>query len=187
VIGAAEVAAFEQCIVDGGIVVFPTDTLYGIGCAPDDARARERLYELKGRPGDKPAAVMFFSMEAAEPELRTLGPRTEDAIRQLLPGPVLVILPGSKGIRIPGLEGFESVSVPVLQTSANLAGGPDPRRLDDVPEELRTGADLVLDGGELPGVASTVVDLRGYETDGSWEVLREGAVPLSELSSVLRS
>jgi L-threonylcarbamoyladenylate synthase len=187
VIAAADVAAFEKCIAGGGIAVFPTDTLYGIGCSPADAGARERLYELKGRPHDKPSAVMFFSMEAAEAELSALGPRTRRAIRQLLPGPVLVVLPGKKGIRVPRVEGFQSVLSPVLQTSANLAGGPDARRLADVPEELRSGADLVLDAGELPGVASTVVDLSRYEADGSWEVLREGAVPLSEVSSVLRS
>jgi L-threonylcarbamoyladenylate synthase len=187
VIDAADAAAFEQCIAGGGIAVFPTDTLYGIGCAPDDEGARERLYELKGRPRQKPSAVMFFSMQAAEPELRDLGPRTRDALERLLPGPVLIIVPGNKGIRIPRLEGFASVSVPVLQTSANLAGGPDARRLADVPDELRAGADLVLDGGELPGTASTVVDLSRYEADGSWEVLREGAVPLTEVRSVLRS
>ena len=56
-----------------------------------------------------------------------------------------------------------------------------------MPEELRSGADLVLDGGELPGIPSTVVDLSRYEADGSWAVLREGAVPLSALSNVLKS
>jgi L-threonylcarbamoyladenylate synthase len=187
VIAAAEIAAFERCIAGGGIAVFPTDTLYGIGCAPHDEAARSRLYELKGRPRDKPSAVMFFSMEAAAPAVAGLGPRTVEAIEQLLPGPVLVVLPGNKGIRVPRLEGFESVTVPVLQTSANLAGGAEARSLADVPEELRSGADLVLDGGELPGIASTVVDLSRYETDGSWKVLREGAVPVSALSSVLRS
>ena len=64
----------------------------------------------------------------------------------------------------------------MLQTSANLSGGPDPRRLADVPASIREGADLVLDGGELPGVPSTVVDLGSYEEDGEWSVLREGAV-----------
>ena len=186
-IGAADAAAFEECIAGGGIVVFPTDTLYGIGCSPCDEGARERLYELKGRPHDKPSAVMFFSLEAAEPALRGLGPRARAAVERLLPGPVLVILPGNKGIRVPQLESFQSMRSPVLQTSANLSGGADPRRLADVPEELRSGADLVLDGGELPGVASTVVDLSRYESDRSWKVLREGAVPLSEVSSVLRS
>jgi L-threonylcarbamoyladenylate synthase len=187
VIGAAEVAAFERCIDDGEIAVFPTDTLYGVGCSPENGSARERLYELKGRPRDKPSAVMYFSMEAAEPALGTLGARTRAALEALLPGPVLAVLPGNKGIRIPRLESFSSVRVAVLQTSANLSGGPEPRRLADVPDELRSGADLVLDGGELPGVASTVVDLSRYEEDGTWRVLREGAVPASAVSSALRS
>jgi L-threonylcarbamoyladenylate synthase len=187
VIGAAELAAFESCIAGGGIAVFPTDTLYGIGCSPESDAARERLYELKGRPRDKPSAVMFFSLEAAEPELAGVGARTRSALEALLPGPVLAVLPGGKGIRIPRLQGFESVRVAVLQTSANLAGGPEPRRLADVPHELRAGAGVVLDGGELSGIASTVVDLRRYEEEGSWEVLREGAVSRAELSSALRS
>jgi L-threonylcarbamoyladenylate synthase len=187
VIGATDVAAFERCITGGGIAVFPTDTLYGIGCSPADASARERLYELKGRSPDKPSAVMFFSMEAAEPVLGALGPRTRAALERILPGPVLAVLQGNKGIRIPRLEGFGSVRVAVLQTSANLAGGPEPRRLADVPEELRKAADLVLDGGELPGIASTVVDLSRYEEAGSWEVLREGAVSAAELRSAFRS
>lgn len=186
-IGAAELAAFESCITGGGIAVFPTDTLYGIGCSPDDEAARERVYELKGRPRDKPSAVMFFSMEAAEPALAGLGARTRTALEALFPGPALVVLSGNKGIRIPRMKRFASVRVAVLQTSANLAGGPAPRRLADVPEELRSGADLVLDGGELPGIASTVVDLSRYETDGTWEVLREGAVSSEELSNALRS
>jgi L-threonylcarbamoyladenylate synthase len=182
VIGAAEAVAFERCIIDGGIAVFPTDTLYGLGCSADDDAARERLYELKGRPRDKPSAVMFFSMEAAEPVLAELGPRTRDALEAILPGPVLAVLPGSKGIRIPRVEGpLRSVHAPVLQTSANLTGGPDPRRLADVPDALRSGADLVLDGGELPGVASTVVDFTGDEP----KVLRAGAGPF-EPGSILR-
>ena len=75
----------------------------------------------------------------------------------------------------------------MLQTSANLTGGPDPRRLADVPEALRAGADLVLDGGELPGVPSTVVDLSRYEDEGRWEILREGAVPADAVKIALRS
>jgi L-threonylcarbamoyladenylate synthase len=188
VIGAAEVAAFELCITAGGVAVFPTDTLYGIGCAADDETARERLYELKGRPRDKPSAVMFFSLEAAAPALEEVGARTRDALEALLPGPVLAVLPDGKGIRIPRIEGaLASVRTPVLQTSANLTGGPDPRRLADVPDELRAGADLVLDGGELPGVSSTVVDLSRYEREGAWEILRVGAVPANSVRIALRS
>jgi L-threonylcarbamoyladenylate synthase len=187
VIGAADVAAFERCITEGGIAVFPTDTLYGLGCSPDDAGAVERLYELKGRPKDKPSAVMWFSVEAALASVPDVGPRSREAVTRLLPGPVLVVLPGGKGIRVPALQGFESLRVAVLQTSANLSGGPDPRTLADVPDELRSGADLVLDGGELPGVASTVVDLSRYETEGTWKVLREGAVSAEALRMALKS
>jgi L-threonylcarbamoyladenylate synthase len=168
-------------------VVFPTDTLYGLGCSPGDEAARERLYELKGRPRDKPSAVMCFSMEAAADLLAPLGPRTRAAAERLLPGPVLLVLPGGVGLRVPRFEALAGVRVPVLQTSANLTGGPEPRRLAEVPEEVRSGADLVLDGGELPGVPSTVLDLSRYEAEGTWKVLREGVMPIEELSNLLRS
>ena len=167
--------------------MFPTDTLYGIGCSPGDEAARRRLYELKGRPRDKPSAVMCFSMAAAEDLLAPLGPRTRGAAEALLPGPVLLALPGGVGLRVPRFEPLAAVRVPVLQTSANLTGGPEPRRLAEVPEELRAGADLALDGGELPGLASTVVDLTRYEDEGTWEVLRKGGLSTEQVSSRLRS
>ena len=71
------------------------------------------------------------------------------------------------------------VGRPVLQSSANLAGGPDARRFDEVPASIRAGADLVIDGGELPGTPSTVIDLREFEA-GEWAILRQGAVPEDE-------
>ena len=143
------------------------------------------MYALKGRPAEKPAAVMYFSLEAALDANPGLGRATRQALERLLPGPALLVLPGGKGIRVPALEGPPGgAGVAVLQTSANLSGGPDPRRLSDVPKSIRAGADLVLDGGELPGIPSTVVDLRGYE-NGAWTVLREGAVPSTELARLL--
>jgi L-threonylcarbamoyladenylate synthase len=128
---------------------------------------------------------MYFSLAAALEAHPGLGPRTRAALEQLLPGPVLVVLPGGQGVRVPALEVPPAgANVTVLQTSANLSGGPDPRRLEDVPESVRAGADLVLDGGELPGIPSTVVDLGRYE-GGEWTVLREGAVSRARLSQVL--
>ena len=180
-ISPEDVAAFEECISSGGIAVFPTDTLYGIGCRPDDEAAVARLYELKGRPADKPSAVMLFSMDVLPP----VGPRTRVALERLLPGPLLAVLPGGVGVRVPDIPALAGVKVPVLQTSANLSGGPDPRRLADVPEPIRAGADLVLDGGELPGLPSTVVDLSSYEETGEWSVLRAGAVSHDRLASEL--
>lgn len=180
-ISGADAAAFEECIRGGGVAVFPTDTLYGLGCRPDDEAAVERVYRLKQRPAEKPSAVMYFSLDALPP----VGPRTRAALERLLPGPVLVVLPGGVGVRVPDLPAFAGVRVAVLQTSANLSGGPDPRRLSDVPDSIREGADLVLDGGELPGTPSTVVDLSRYESEGVWRVLREGAVPISTLQALL--
>jgi L-threonylcarbamoyladenylate synthase len=74
----------------------------------------------------------------------------------------------------------------VLQSSANRSGGADAARLADVDEELRAGVDLILDGGDLPGTPSTVVDLTSYEQDGSWELVREGAVPREAMVRWLR-
>ena len=128
---------------------------------------------------------MYFSLEDALAAHPGLGGRTRAVLARLLPGPVLVVLPGGAGVRVPALEGPPAgARVAVLQTSANLSGGPDPRRLEDVPEAIRAGADLVIDGGELPGVPSTVVDLSRYEA-GEWEVLRDGAVPLDRLQALL--
>jgi L-threonylcarbamoyladenylate synthase len=187
----SDAAAFEACMRAGGVAVFPADTVYGLACDPENADAVRRLYELKGRPPDKPAAVMFFSV----PELPELGPRTRALLERLLPGAVTVLLPNPRGrfplaggdalgLRVPDLPALAPVTVPVLQSSANVAGGPDARRLDEVPEPIRRGADLVLDGGALAGTPSTVVDLRSFERDGSVQVVRTGAVPQAVIRSL---
>ncbi|MDQ6778452.1 MAG: Sua5/YciO/YrdC/YwlC family protein [Actinomycetota bacterium] len=191
---------FARCIAGGGVAVFPADTVYGLACDPSDAAAVERLYLLKGRPAAKPAAVMFFDVDLALESVREVGPRTRGALARLLPGRVTVLLPNPAerfplacgpaprrlGLRVPRVEALAGVRVPVLQSSANLAGGADTSRLDDVPEAIRAGADLVIDGGDLPGTPSTVVDLRRYEASGQWGVARTGAVPYPELAEALR-
>ena len=192
-------AAFEHCIRAGGVVVFAADTVYGLACDPGSPDAVRRLYELKGRPADKPAAVMFFAPQPALAALPELGPRTRAALTALLPGAVTLLLPNPRrrfplacasdpatlGLRVPDLPALAGVGVPVLQTSANHAGGPDARRLEDVPEPIRAGADLVIDGGALPGIPSTVVDLRRYEESGEWSVLRAGLVASEAVGTVL--
>jgi L-threonylcarbamoyladenylate synthase len=173
-------ADFERCIAAGGIAVFPSDTVYGLACDPANADAVARLYALKGRPPDRPAATMYFSV-AALPEL---PPRTAAAVRALLPGPVTIVV-GALGLRVPVVPLLAGVSIAVLQTSANHSGGPDARTLAGVPADIREAADLVVDGGELPGTPSTVVDLTNYEADGSWTVIRDGALPRAALDRVL--
>jgi L-threonylcarbamoyladenylate synthase len=186
-------AAFGRCIVAGGVAVFPADTVYGLACAPDDAAAVANLYALKGRPPEKPAAVMFFDLDEA---LAGLPPRTARLLRQLLPGGLTPLLanperrfplacgpdPDTLGLRVPDLPALAGAP-PVLQSSANHAGGPDARRLADVPADIQARADLVLDGGELPGTPSTVIDLRAYEAAGEWRIVRLGAVPEADIAA----
>ena len=193
-IGPADAETFSRCISVGGVAVFPADTVYGLACEPDNREAVTQLYFLKRRRPDKPAAVMFFDRELALAALPELGPRTRGALEALLPGAVTLLLPNphrrfplacgpdpeTLGLRVPFLA---PVGRPVLQSSANLAGGPDARRLSDVPESIRAGADLVIDGGELPGVPSTVIDLRTPE----WRIVRQGAVSVEQVEDARRA
>jgi L-threonylcarbamoyladenylate synthase len=178
-----------DCVARGGVAVFPADTVYGLACDPENPDAVRRLYELKGRPPEKPAAVMFFDTNWPE-----VGPRTRALMERLLPGGVTLLLPNPAGLYPlacgpdPSTLGLRfpfaaPVGRPVMQSSANLSGGPDARRLDDVPAEIREGADLVIDGGELPGTPSTVIDLREYES-GRWSIVREGAVSASAIRAL---
>jgi L-threonylcarbamoyladenylate synthase len=177
-----------EAIGEGRPVVLPTDTVYGLCSSP---LAPESLSRLKRRTPDQPIALLASQVEIL---LELVPELPEDALRKLLPGRLTVILPnpeqrfpllaGSRpdtiGVRVPELRGASQRIVTrvgaVAATSANLHGEPDPRRLDEVPQEIRQAAVLV-DGGELPGTPSTVVDLTGPEP----RILREGAVPAAEV------
>jgi L-threonylcarbamoyladenylate synthase len=189
-----QVAEFEEVIAGGGIAVFPTDTVYGLGTHPDSVEGAHRLYWIKGRSPDRPAAVLFFDLELALALLPEVGPKTRDALERLLPGPVTILVPNPAtrfplacgaeparlGVRVPELGDrlakLANVKVPILQSSANPTGEPDPRSLEEVDDRIRRGADVELDAGLLPGTPSTVIDLSAYEESGSFEVLREGAL-----------
>ena len=148
---------------------------------------------------------MFLDPQAATAAVEGLGPRTRDALSNLLPGPVTVVVPNPRrlyplacgptperlGLRLPELppelEPLLAVRRPLLQSSANPSGSPAPRRIEDVDPELRARVDAELDGGELPGTPSTVVDFTVYEASGDYEVLREGALSAAELGRKLRA
>ena len=180
-------------------VVLPFDTVYGLAAEPHDEASTRRLYELKGRAATQPTALVAASVEqlrAVLPELDT----TRDW-HELLPGPLTLVVPNpahrfawltganpdALGIRVPDVAGPARAVLDeagaVVATSANRPGEPDPRRLADVPEEIRAGAAAVVDGGELPGTPSTVVDLTGPEP----RILREGAVSTGEVLRRLES
>jgi L-threonylcarbamoyladenylate synthase len=198
-----QVAEFEEVIGGGGVAVFPTDTVYGLGTHPDSVEGVHRLYWIKGRSPDRPAAVLFFDLDLALSQLPELGPKTQEALRRLLPGPVTVLVPnpatrfplacgaepGCLGLRVPKLdeklEKLAAVKVPILQSSANPSGEADPRSLDEVDDRIRRGVDVALDAGVLPGTPSTVIDLSDYEEQGTFEVLREGALSAEAVGTQL--
>jgi L-threonylcarbamoyladenylate synthase len=198
-VSGTEAEAFEHCMAVGGVAVFPSDTVYGLACDVQNRVAVERLYGLKRRSLDKPSAVMLFDLELAFAALPELGPRTRSALERLLPGPVTALLPnpaqrfglacgadpGTLGLRVPRAPLLDGVSWPVLQSSANLAGELDARTLAEVPASIRQAADMLIDGGELPGTASTVVDLRSYEEENTWQIVRAGVVDETDVRAAL--
>ncbi len=174
-------------IRSGRPVVLPTDTVYGLCAEPTEAAAAE-LARLKGRDARQPTALLAPSVESL---LEAIPELPEALLRALLPGAYTLILPNPArrfpwlagdtiGVRVPRLPSETApilgATGPVLATSANVHGGPDPRSLEDVPEQIRGACGAVVDAGELPGTPSTVLDLTGDEP----RVLREGAVPAAE-------
>lgn len=197
---AQEVETFERCIAVGGVALFPADTVYGLAADPESREAVERLYRLKGRRPDRPAAVMFFRKELALDALPELPQPTRAAMNRLLPGGVTLLLPNPRrrfplacgpnpevmGMRVPAVERpLADMGRPVLQSSANPSGGAEARRVGDVDERIRAGVDLILDGGVLPGTPSTVVDLTTYHDDGRFEIHRAGAVSAQDIRNAL--
>jgi L-threonylcarbamoyladenylate synthase len=196
--GGAQAArsALQRRVAAGGVAVFPADGLYGLACDPLDAAAIARIHRLKGRDDGKSSAVMYFSPLAMRELVAGFGPRTAAAVSALLPGPVTLVV-ANPGHRYPfacredrerlGGGPLAGVMCPVFQTSANVSGEPAPSSFADVPDSIVAGADLAIDGGELTGLPSTVVDIAGIEEDGSWTVLRHGALSPGDLASALAS
>jgi L-threonylcarbamoyladenylate synthase len=157
----------------GRAVILPTDTVYGLCVLPEN---EDVLYELKGRERSKPVSLLGADVDA----LIAVVPGLDRAVlERYLPGPYTLVV-GEIGVRVPVLpesaaEVVRAVGV-VAATSANLSGGPDPRRVEDIPEEIRAACGAIVDAGELPGVPSTVIDVTGGEP----RVLRQGAGPLPE-------
>jgi len=195
------VDAAVEALRRGQPVILPTDTVYGLCADAFRAEPVERAYRLKGREEQKPSALLAADVDMlleCVPELRG---RAAVVARALLPGPYTLVLPnparrfrwlgGARadtiGVRVPDLPAESRAVVErvgaVMATSANLAGGRDPRRLADVPEEVRGGCGAAVDAGELPGTPSTVLDLTGDEP----RVLREGAVPAADALARVRA
>jgi L-threonylcarbamoyladenylate synthase len=179
---------------DGKPIVMPFDTVYGLAADPQREEPTRLLYELKGRDQTAPSALVARDVDYLLECLPELKGRTASLARLLLPAPVTLVLPNPArrfrwltgtnpeaiGVRVPDFDGpgaeiLADVGA-LVATSANHPGGPDPKRLDEVPEDIRQGAAALVDGGELPGSPSTVIDLTGEKP----RILREGALPAEE-------
>ena len=186
--------AVVQALHDGKPIVMPFDTVYGLAADPHREEPTRRLYELKGRDQTAPSALVARDLDYLLECLPELQGRAAALARLLLPGPVTLVLPNPArrfrwltgtnpeaiGVRVPDFDGpgaevLAAVGA-LVATSANRPGGPDPKRLDEVPEDIRQGAAALVDGGELPGNPSTVIDLTGEKA----RILREGAFPAEE-------
>ena len=184
----------------GRLVVLPTDTVYGLAADGESEPAARALYAAKGRDAIQPTAVLFASIDVLLERVPDLPATAVESVVTLLPGPFTLILenparrypwlnperPNAIGLRVPAVTGtaravLEALGA-VVATSANLPGGVDPRQIEDVPPEIAAAVDMVIDGGELPGTPSTVVDLTGPEP----RVLREGAVAAADVLERLR-
>ncbi|HZT52984.1 MAG TPA: L-threonylcarbamoyladenylate synthase [Gaiellaceae bacterium] len=191
--GSGPTEAAIAALLAGRTVILPTDTVYGL-CSLAAREAVEELYRVKGRRPQQPTALVAGSVEALLAAVPELHGGAEAVARALLPGPFTLILPNPArrypwltgttpeaiGVRVPRFPAAAAAVVErvgaIVATSANLPGGADPRRLEDVPAELRARVAAAVDVGELPGTPSTVLDLTGPEP----RVLREGAVPAAE-------
>lgn len=180
-----------------GLIVFPTDTVYGVGASVDHPEAVARLYVAKGRPLEKAIPVLVSSVDAVQ----RLSSGTDDCSTRLMqrfwPGPLTIVLPaatwlpceivretGAVGVRMPdhpvALELIERSGGALATTSANRSGEPETRTAADANRSIGDMVDLVLDGGESPGgVPSTVVRV---EPEGHWTILRQGAISEEEIA-----
>lgn len=188
---STDVAGLRAALLAGEVALVPTDTVYGLAAALDVPEGVAALYALKGRQRSQPVQVLIFSAGLLADALAALDPVTRAAAATVLPGPATCLVPdpagryaaaageaqGSVGLRAPRMEGpIAALDVPLVATSANHPGGPDPAALADVPADLRAAVPA-LDAGTLPGTASAVIDLRAVASGGEAVLIRPGPDP----------
>lgn len=165
-----------ECLNAGEVVLFPTDTVYGLLARADVPKAIDRIYELKGRDRSKPLVRLTDRLDPRDPVIMSLPPRALRVVAALWPGP-LTVVGGGEGLRWADHHDLNElltlVNGRVVATSANLSGMSDPRTLAEVSPEIRAGVGAVHDGPCGGDRASTVVK---FSSEG-YTILREGPVP----------
>lgn len=195
------IAKAGRLVRDGGLVAFPTETVYGLGASALDEEAVSRIFAVKGRPADNPLIVHVAAPDEVSRLASSVTPLAKRLVDQHWPGPLTVVLDAhpevprvttggleTVAVRMPAhvvaLELLREAGVPIAAPSANRSGRPSPTTAGDVVDDLGADVDLVLDGGQCPvGIESTVVDARGTAP----VVLRDGAVTREDLGEVASS
>lgn len=176
----------------GGVVLAPTETVYGLICAFDDMQARERIYALKHRPAEKLLAAFLPDLSFVERFAPFPSGPARRIAQRFMPGPVTLVLPDGKGstfgFRIPDhpfiLSLLKRVRIPLASTSANRSGSPAALDVPGALASLDGEPDLSVDGGAIPtgSLASTVIRV---EQSGAWRILRPGPVTEEMLRTFL--
>ena len=187
----AVIAQAAAVLKRGGLVAFPTETVYGLGADATNPAAIERLNAVKGRPPEKPYSLHLHSPEQMRPYLKgEVPPTARKLIERFWPGPLTIVLPGKDGktvgFRLPdhpiAREFFKTCGVPVAAPSANRSGSAPPTDAAEVQAALNGGFDCLLDSGPTRlGRESTVVEI----VDGRAEIRREGAVSREDILKAL--
>ncbi len=187
-----------EILKEGGVLVYPTDTIYGLAADPFCAQAVRQVYRLKGRNYSKPSHVLIGSINMLERLVEKVPPIARKLMEALWPGPLTIILPAREnlqglflardhtlGIRLPAHDFCQRLSLelegPVLSTSANLSGGANPLKLGDIPQEILRGVDAVVDGGIAKNAQpSTIVKIAEKPL-----LVRQGVIPVEEIEAIV--
>ena len=186
-----------EALIDGGVVVAPTETRYGMLVRADLAPSVDRLFDLKGRIATNPTAI-FVAERRDIDNLGLITPAAERLIRELLPGPLTLVLEaktdwvaprvvnGKIGIRWSSSEFIRGLVVgvgsPLTATSANISGQPERATIAEIIADFQDAIDVYIDGGQLVGPVSTVVECVGGEV----RILRVGAVCANRVNEIAR-
>jgi L-threonylcarbamoyladenylate synthase len=187
-----------RIISEGGLIAFPTDTIYGVAGDPLNPDSLRKIYQAKERPDEKALPVLIGALDQLTALVSALSPEVEAIAKSFWPGPLTLVLPLNPNLP-PELTAYPTVGVrmpdhpftlallrrtgPLATTSANISGGPNPTTAQNVLDQLGGRIDLILDGGPTPGpTASTVADV----SSSPIKILREGPISLSDLQNLSR-
>ena len=199
IFGQAGISEAAEILKQGGLVAFPTETVYGLGGNGLDKEAAKKIYAAKGRPSDNPLILHVSSIEEVYPLVKALPEKAKKLMEAFWPGPLTLVLPKSDIVPKESTGGLETVALrspenaltlsliracgfPIAGPSANLSGRPSPTEASHVLEDLGGRIEGILEDGAVGiGVESTIVDL----SEDCPTLLRPGAITIEDLEAVL--